>query len=139
MLEVQNMKTHVEFRSDKFPPYEGEEEQINTDHWGRRLGEYLKEKLSIKGIETGELGPEDWGWCLPVENESFSIWIGFGHYQEYPNGYLCFVEPSKSFVWKLFKKIDTTHQVNRVVKALDEILTSDPAITDIRWWDEVEK
>ena len=85
------MKTHVEFRSDKFPPYEGEEEEINPDLWGKRLGEYLKEKLQPEGIETEELIPEDWGWCLPIKNEAFSMWIGCGHYQEYLNGYLCFV------------------------------------------------
>ena len=33
------MKTQVEFRSDKFPPYEGEEEQINPGLWGKRLAE----------------------------------------------------------------------------------------------------
>ena len=133
------MKTHVEFRSDKFPPYEGEEEEINPDLWGKRLGEYLKEKLQPEGIIVEDLIPEDWGWCLPIKNEAFSMWIGCGHYQEYPNGYLCFVEPSKPFIRKLFKKIDTTQQVGRVVKALDKVLNSDGEITNLRWWDENEK
>ena len=104
---VKAMKTHVEFRSDKFPPYEGEEEQINPDLWGKRLGEYLKEKLSPEGIDTDELIPEDWGWCLPIKHDAFSMWIGCGRYQEYPNGYLCFVEPRKPVIRRLFKKIDT--------------------------------
>jgi hypothetical protein len=133
------MNTHVEFRSDKFPPYEGEEEQINANLWGKRLGEYLKEKLGPEGIETDELIPEDWGWCLPVKNDAFSMWIGCGHFQGYPNGYLCFVEPSKPIIRKLFKKIETAEQVGRVTKALDKILTSDPEITDLRWWDEGER
>ena len=133
------MKTHVEFRSNKFPPYEGEEEQINPDLWGQRLGEYLKEKLHCTGIETEELIPEDWGWCLPVRNDEFPMWIGCGHYQEYPNGYLCFIEPSKPYIRKLFKKIDTTRQIDRVAEALDNILRLDPEITHIRWWDENEK
>jgi hypothetical protein len=34
------IRTHVEFRSNKFPPYEGEEEQINPGLWGKRLAEY---------------------------------------------------------------------------------------------------
>ena len=133
------MKTHVEFRSDKFPPYEGEEEEINPDLWGKRLGEYLKEKLQPEGIIVEDLIPEDWGWCLPIKNEAFSMWIGCGHYQEYPNGYLCFVEPSKPIIRKLFNKIDTTEQVGRVVKALDKVLNSDGEITNLRWWDENEK
>lgn len=133
------MKTHVEFRSDKFPPYEGEEEEINPDLWGKRLGEYLKEKLQPEGIETEELIPEDWGWCLPIKNEAFSMWIGCGHYQEYLNGYLCFVEPSKPVIRKLFKKIDTTEKVGQVVKVLDKILKSDQEIKNIRWWEENER
>lgn len=39
------MKTHVEFRSDKFSAYEGEEEEINPGIWGKRLVEYLIEKF----------------------------------------------------------------------------------------------
>lgn len=133
------MKTHVEFRSDKFPPYEGEEKEINPDLWGKRLGEYLKDKLQPEGIIVEDLIPEDWGWCLPIKNEAFSMWIGCGHYQEYPNGYLCFVEPSKPIIRKLFKKIDTTEQVGRVVKALDKVLNLDGEITNLCWWDESEK
>ena len=38
------MKTQVEFKSSKFPPYDGEEEQINPGLWGRKLAEYLVEK-----------------------------------------------------------------------------------------------
>jgi hypothetical protein len=39
------MKTQVTFRSNKFPPYDGEEEQINPGLWGKRLAEYFVEKL----------------------------------------------------------------------------------------------
>ena len=49
------MQTQVEFRSSKFPPYEDEEEQINPGLWGKRLAEYLVQKLAEKGIETGEM------------------------------------------------------------------------------------
>jgi len=56
------MKTQVEFRSSKFPPYEGEEEQINPGLWGKRLAEYLVQKLTEKGIKTEEIIGEDWGY-----------------------------------------------------------------------------
>ena len=133
------MRTHVEFRSDKFPPYEGEQEEINPDRWGKRLAEYLEEKLNAEGIGTEEMYSEDWGWCLPIKNDSFSIWIGCSCYSEYPNGYLCFIEPSKPVIRRLFKKIDTTEQVGRIADVLDKTLTSDSEITDVRWWDESEK
>src|SRR5438874_11589792 len=47
------MKTQVEFRSSKFPPYEGEQEQINPGLWGKRLAEYFVRKLSGKGVQDG--------------------------------------------------------------------------------------
>ncbi len=39
------MKTHVEFRSAKFPAYDGEEDEVNPGRWGKRLAEYLAMKL----------------------------------------------------------------------------------------------
>jgi len=38
-----------EFGSSKFPPYDGEEEQINPGLWGKRLAEYLVQKLAERG------------------------------------------------------------------------------------------
>ena len=38
-LDDYPVKTQVEFRSRKFPPYEGEQEQINPGLWGIRLAE----------------------------------------------------------------------------------------------------
>jgi hypothetical protein len=48
------MKTQVEFRSGKLPPYEREQEQINPGLWGKRLAEYFVPTLSEKGIKTKE-------------------------------------------------------------------------------------
>jgi hypothetical protein len=132
------MRTHIEFRSDKFPAYEGEEEEINPGLWGRRLAEYLRQKLHEQGIETGEIFSEDWGYVVPLEQVAFRMWLGCGHYQEYPDGYLVFIEPSKPMVRNWFKKIDTTEQVGKVADALDRILTSDPEIQAVRWWSESE-
>jgi len=134
------MKTHVEFRSAKFPAYPGEEDEVNPDLWGKRLAEYLYQKLREQGIETKEIFAEDWGWVVPLRHDAFPMWVGCGHYQEYPDGYLVFVEPSKPTVRKgLFKKIDTTADVEKVTGAIDRILKSDPEIQDIRWWAENEK
>jgi hypothetical protein len=35
------METHVEFRSNRFPPYDGEEEQINPGLYGKRLAGFF--------------------------------------------------------------------------------------------------
>ncbi len=135
------MRTHVEFRSDKFPAYPGEEEKINPNRWGQRLAEFLQVKLKEIGIETGEeIGFEDWGCKITLAGAPFPMWIGCGNYEEHVDGYLCFIEPSKPFVWKFpFRKIDTTVEVARIVDAVNKVLNSDPAIHHLRWWAEDEK
>jgi hypothetical protein len=135
------MRTNVEFRSDKFPTYGNDEEGPNHESgvYGKRLAEYLKEKLTRKGFAVTWCDAEDWGWRIDVSHEgNYDLWIGSGHYQEYEIGFLCFIEPSKPFIRKWFKKIDVRESVKKIADALDEILNDDKDIQSIRWWDEGE-
>ena len=127
------MKTFIEFRSSKFPPYEGEEEQINPGLWGKRLAEYLVQKLAERGIETEEMVAEDWGWYVPVRNEGFRLALGCGHQYGDDDEFLCFTDPKTPVVKKLFKKIDATPQLTRLTEALREIFASDPEIREVVW------
>ena len=127
------MKTQVEFRSSKFPPYEGEEEQINPGLWGKRLAEYLVQKLAERGIETEQMVAEDWGWYVPVRNEAFRLALCCGHQNGDADQFLCFTEPSTPAVKKLFRKIDATPQLTRLTKALQQILAADPEIREVVW------
>jgi hypothetical protein len=130
------MKTQVEFRSNKFPPYQGEEEEINPGLWGKRLAEYLKAKLEAAGIQTDKIVTEDWGCLLGVKNERFPLAVGCGHQDGENDEFLCFIEPSEPVIRKWFKKIDTTQEVGRLSEALQKILASDPDIRDVRWESE---
>jgi hypothetical protein len=127
------MKTHVEFRSKKFPPYEGEEELINPGLWGKRLAEYPVQNLAQRGIQTQEIIGEDWGWYIPIQNDEFRLALCCGHQNGDDDEFLCFTDPDTPVVRKLFKKIDATPQLSRLTEALQEILSSDPEITDVVW------
>ena len=129
------MKTQVEFRSNKFPPYPGEEELINPGLWGKRLAEYLVQKLAERGIQTEGMIAEDWGWYVPVKNEGFKLAICCGHQNGDDDEFLCFTEPSSPTVKKLFKKIDATEQLTHLTEALQQILASDPEIKNLVWTD----
>lgn len=128
------MLTYVEFCSDKFPAYEGEEQQINPGIFGKRLAEFLRDKLRIEGIKTQEPIAEDWGWLVPIENKQFRMWIGCGCYQEYTNGFLCFIEPHTPFIRRFFKKIDIRDDVVLLQQAMDKVLTEAAGILEKRWW-----
>ena len=127
------MKTQVEFRSSQFPPYEGEENEINPGLWGKRLAEYLVQKLSEKGIKTEGIMREDWGYYIPMQNEGFKLAICCGHQNGDDDEFLCFTDPGTPVVKKLFKKIDATAQLFRLTEALQQILSSDPGIRDVTW------
>ena len=71
---------------------------------------------------------------VPVANDPFRLWIGCGHYQEYPDGFLCFIEPHTPFVRKLLKKIDTQARVASLQRAMDKVLSQAAGIREKRWW-----
>jgi hypothetical protein len=127
------MQTQVEFRSLKFPPYPGEEAEINPGLWGKRLGEYLQQKLAEKGIQTEGILAEDWGYYIPIRNEGFRLAICCGHQDGDGDQFLCFTDPAKPVIKKLFRKIDATVPLTRLTNAMREILASDPEITDVVW------
>jgi hypothetical protein len=132
------MNTHVEFRSDQFPPYDGENEVVNPGRYGRRLAEFLMDGLRREGFEVRNLQNEDWGWVINLENKEFPLWIGCGNYDEYADGFVCFIEPHQAVIRRLFKRIDTTKIVASVRDALDLILKSNPSVRDVRWWTHEE-
>jgi len=133
------MKTQVEFKSDKFPPYEGEEEGINPGLWGKRLAEYLQQNLPLHGLKVTCIGSEDWGWMVELENKEYPLWIGCGHQSGEKDEFLCFIEPSTPFIRKWFKKIDTKNQINHVAAALAKVFESDSDIRDIKWSSDTKK
>jgi hypothetical protein len=135
----EEMKTQVSFRSGKFPPYDGEQEQINPGLWGRRLVEYLVEKLKASGIEAGEPVAEDWGWLLPIPGGPVPMALCCGHQDGDDDEFLVFTEPSTPVVRKLFRKVDVSEPLGRLVSALEKILASDPGIHDVQWTDVGKK
>ncbi len=127
------MKTQVEFRSSKFPAYAGEEEEINPGLWGKRLAEYLVQKLAEQGIKTEGIIGEDWGYYIPVQNEGFKLAICCGHQNGDIDQFLCFTDPATPIVKTFFRKIDATAQLSRLTEALQQILSADPEIRDVVW------
>jgi len=128
------MRTHVEFVSKAFPADPGESEAINPGRFGKQLAEFLRSQLPLHGFVVAALRPEDWGWQVELEHKEFPLWVGCGNYEELENGFLCFIEPSKPEIRKLFAKINTTATVERLADALDSILQKSGKVTQLRWW-----
>ena len=73
------MRTHIEFRTAKFPPHDDEGAKVNPGRYGKRLAEYLKTHLTEQGVECADIYPEDWGWAIPIKNDAFPLWVGCGN------------------------------------------------------------
>lgn len=129
------MRTRVKFTSDAFPPYPGEDEDINPGIWGKRLAEFISTNLRECGIQSDEFYAEVWGWEIPIKNKSFPIFIGCGNASErFGNEFICFIEPDKPVIRKwLFKRVATGDDVDRVASALDYILKNHPGVSGIQW------
>jgi hypothetical protein len=128
------MLTHVEFRSDQFPPLEGEEALVNPQLWGRRLAEFLRHGLGCQGFELSQPTGEDWGYRLDVLRQPTRMWIGCGHYQVHDDSYLCFIEPHKPIIRKLLRSVDTRPHVGKLQQAIDTVLGREASVRDKRWW-----
>jgi hypothetical protein len=132
------VRTHLEFRSNAFPAEPREEEEINPGRWGAALARYLRAELSARGLSGSEPHAEDWGVRIPLDNEGFSLWVGCGNNEEHPDGFLCFIEPSKPFVRSLFRKVDTSARVETVAVALEAALRAHPQVRELRWWTQAD-
>lgn len=132
------MRTHLEFHSAEFPACAGEEEEINPGRWGKRLAEFLASELPRRGFEVEGANPEDWGWRIDLRNDAFALWIGCGNYEEYDDGFLCFIEPSRPFVRHWLKRISTVDTVERLATALEEAVRA-KGVHGMRWWTEAER
>jgi hypothetical protein len=58
------------------------------------------------------------------------------HYDEYPDGFLCFIVPDKPFAWRRFRRIDTRERVHVIAGALETVLRKHSGVRDLRWWPE---
>src|SRR5262245_52206107 len=129
------MLTQVEFRSSAFPPYDSEAEEINPGRFGKRLAEFLSEELRKRGENVGELVLEDWGVLLPIERAGFNLWIGVGNYDEYSDGFLCFIEPHKEYVRSLpwfWKRIPVRPRIEELQRRIDDALRAHEGVRDIK-------
>ena len=129
------MKTQVQFTSDAFPAYPGEEEQINPGRWGKRVSEFVHDGLQRSGVPVKDLIAEDWGWIVPIQNPGFPLWLGCGNMDEDAgNIYMIFIEPTKPYIWRWFRRIHAEPAVTRLATTLNELLSRNRAIGNIEWY-----
>lgn len=127
------LKTNLEFRSAAFTQADDQDEVF-----GHAVAQLIYDKLPEYDFEPIAIFAEDWGWQVSLRNDHYPLWIGCGRYQEFENGFLCFIEPSKPVIRKWFKKIQTQQRVESLATAIECILGAAPGTSDMRWWQPSE-
>lgn len=135
------MRTHLQFRSAQLRDPKGVGNSINADIRGRMLADFLSAQFEKRGYDGG-VGEEDWGWMIELAFEPVHLWLGCSSYAEPddpdPQDWLVFIEPSKPFVRKLFKKIDAQPAVAAAADLLEQVVVAEGGASDLRWWSDHE-
>ena len=132
------MRTNLEFQSSAFPALPDEVEEVNPGRYGKALADFLASALSRHGCEVTSVSAEDWGWRIDLRNDAFPLWLGCGNYDEFENGFLCFIEPSAPLIRHWLKRIETSSTVERLATAVESVLRDSGKVTNLRWWTEAE-
>src|SRR4051794_18516468 len=68
----------------------GEDEQTNPGIVGKSLALWLAEQLRVAGFSAGDIIAEDFGWCIPVDATSQSLYIACAGTEEEPDQWRVF-------------------------------------------------
>lgn len=128
------MRSNVEFRSRELLDTLPDEGTPRGENVARLLCQHLPDS----GFSIKEIDWEDWGWRIQLIHSAFPLWIGCGHYEEYPDGHLCFIRPSKPYIRRWFKRISTEEAVEQLASAIEQVLRNSGKVTHLRWWTEAE-
>ncbi|WP_326523105.1 hypothetical protein [Sphingomonas sp.] len=128
------MRSHVEFRSPSLLDARADDDAPR----GKSVAALLAERLPARGYQIIRVEPEDWGWRIDLANAAFPLWIGCGHYAEYPDCHLCFIEPSQPHIRRWLKRVATSDVVEPLATAIEAVLLDDAQVSDLRWWTDAE-
>ena len=93
-------------------------------------------ELQTSGVDAREPRAEDWGWIVAISGFDVDVWVGVGNYEEYEDGFLCFIEPSSRYVRRfpiIGRKVDMTPIVSKIGGVVNAALTSHDGIRDLKW------
>jgi hypothetical protein len=122
------------FSTDKFNRTEVKEHFINPCCFGEDLAQWLVDRLRSSGIQVSDIGQEDWGWYFTFEK--YFVGVGADASGEEPEQsnfgeWRVMIERRRSLS-ELFRKVKIDVD-DPVVKAVVNILKSDPAFSDVRF------
>jgi hypothetical protein len=115
------------FETDRFNVSEVKEHFINPCCFGEDLAEWLRQKLTEKGVAAGTPGQEDWGWYLHAQHGPDRYFLGFSGYPR-PGGLggndgeWRFMVLKKRSIWEKLRGRNTITDTEPILLMIEDIL-----------------
>jgi hypothetical protein len=131
-LNVMRQSRLLEFSSSAFTVELGEDEHTNLGRFGRSLSRWIASKLSQKGVPTGEVIPEDFGWCIPVQSAPHRLYVACANIADEPNRWRVFAFAEGGLMARLIGKDKSAESVASLFFEIKQILQASSEIQNLR-------
>lgn len=124
------------FASTEFTDAAGDDEQTNPGVFGRSLAQWLARELHSRGFSVGDVIPEDFGWCIPLQSMPRAIYVTCSS-AEFDSGaefetWQVFVFTEGGFISRLLGRDTDRDRVAEVFAAVKDVLQASPQVKRLR-------
>ena len=121
------------FQSMLFPIIPDEDEETNPGIYGKALAQWLFENLHEYSITPIEIITEDFGWCILVKDDTYSLYITCTNEEEETDQWaiFAFIEGG-GLIKRFFDKTRKKQKIEHLMKAVNLCLQSEPEIHHLK-------
>jgi len=120
------------FESSAFAAPPGEDERTNPGIFGKALARWLSAQLRDAGFTTGDVIAEDFGWCVPVEAKSHSLYVACANTDQNADRWQVFAFAEGGVMSRLLGKDERAESVASLFSAVRRCLDSSPEVFGLR-------
>jgi hypothetical protein len=102
---------------------------------GREFASWVASALRARGESTDEIFPEDWGWCVPLQQAPYRLWVGCGIRDGTPDEWVAFAAAESGILNRLFGRNNSASRISELTALLRDALGSVPGVTRV-WVEE---
>lgn len=124
---------HVIFASSHFAIEPGEDKETNPGIYGKTLAAWFAEQLKGRGVPVERIAVEDFGRCIIVKRKPFMLWVACASLDDDTTHWRMFIAVEVNSIIRLFRRVETEPDVQRLRGHYRAILEEVPGISDIEW------
>ena len=122
----------VWFTSSDFPIEPGEDDETNPGIYGRVLAEWMASQLAARGIETGAVLAEDWGWIFDARVGEARLGVGCANESGSESRWSCILMSSELPLVGLFRRARTRRGLVLLRAEVEAVLAASD-VRDVEW------